>query len=80
MTKIYVTKYALDGGIFEAVVSVDTGDGWIRYFDSEGFIKTLAPKQHSYSLDGAKEIAEEMRTNELKRLESEIKRLSALKF
>lgn len=82
LTKIYVTKYALSGGIFEVDAKVyDDGSG-MASFKRERSTYTEYVHGKDFYLTKAEAVAraEEMRMAKLKSLEKSAKKISALKF
>ena len=78
---VYVTKYALTGGVKEHPVSVAEKDGkyvWVRF----GKDRFMLVKDRDVFADKSKAIAdaESRRTKKIKSLEKQIANLKKLKF
>lgn len=81
-TKIYVTKYALTGGIFEVLANVyDDGSG-MASFKRERSTYTEYIHGRDFHLDRTDAVlrAEEMRTKKLQSLDKQIKKTLSLHF
>lgn len=76
--KIYVSKYALSSGIFEAMAKVEDGMASLRR--NGGFIECFHGKSWHYTQEQAIAEAEEMRIRKLKSLDKQAKKIAALKF
>lgn len=72
--KVWVTKYALTRGIFQA-----EGERWKNFFDArgEGFLNSNEWRE---TKEGAIACAEHMRLDKIASLRSQIDRLEKLKF
>lgn len=75
--KIYVSKYALSSGIFEAMAKVNDGMATCKRGQ---FTEFFHGKQWHYTKDDAIAEAEEMRIRKLKSLDNKAKKIAALKF
>jgi len=81
MTKIYVTKYTLTGGIQEVDAVVDDDKG-MAFYKAEGSIYTqyVSLPFYHFSKESAIAHAEELRAKKLKSLEKSIKKIKSIKF
>ena len=79
--KIYVTKFALTGGIteYEASLSKD-GYALVTKHTDTDFHQWFAPKEFHTTKEAAIIRAEEMRVAKLKSLEKAIKKFSLMSF
>ena len=76
MAKVWITKYALTQGIFEAEGKVFSGE----YFDIGCRDGLFTKNEWHHTKSEAIARAEEMRIAKLKSLDKQIKKISALKF
>lgn len=79
LTKIWVTKYALTSGIFEAEAEID--EDWnMASIPSRTYLSTLHGKDWHRTVEEAMKRAEEMRVKRIASLRMQIKKLEELKF
>ena len=79
MTKIYVSKYALRTGVTEHEAEIDDGANCATYVLNGYKITVHGNDFHENKIDALKK-AEEMRVRKLKLLDTQIKKLSSIKF
>ena len=79
--KVFITKYALSQGIYEAEVE-DCGDGMVRQPNANCYASCFhgEGREWAKTREAAIECAEKMRTRKLASIEKQVKKLKALEF
>jgi hypothetical protein len=80
MKKIYITKYALTGGIFSIVCKINNS-GYALEKNERGYpVNAYSPSAYADTMEQAIEKAEKMRDKKIKNLKKQIEKLENLTF
>ncbi len=74
--KIFITKYALSGGITEVEGEENIGG----YIWAKGYSISFSPKDYSFSRTEAELKAEEMKVKKIESLKKQIRKLEKMNF
>lgn len=80
LTKIWVTKYALTSGIFEAEAEIEDQYGRMASIPSRRYFTAFHGNDWHRTLTEANKRAEEMRLKKISSLKKQLKKLEELKF